>query len=110
MITVYHNLQPEVVARLADAAKSESYRPAITDLELVAVVSCTDDFMEAFDHVIHRDGENWTADPEVIVFGHPRARRSTQDGDIFVTREGLCHLVLPVGFREIPGLRLPFLP
>lgn len=110
MITVYHNLQPEILARLTDAAACAIYRPALTDLELVAVLDGIDDLAEAFDHVIHRDGENWTADMGVTVFGHPRARRSTQEGDVFVASDGTCHLVLPVGFRALRDFRLPFLP
>ena len=100
MITEYHRLDPTAAG--PDA-------PAPRDLELVAVVPGADDPADAFDRVIHRDGENWTHDPAVVVFGDPRGRRSTHDGDVLVTPDGLAHLVLPLGFRPLPALRLPYL-
>lgn len=111
MVTVYHNLEPDLLALLAaDRGMLEMYSPEPETLELAAVVRDTDDLMEAFDHVIHRDGENWTADPRVMFFGNPRGRRSSHEGDVFVAGDGTAHLVLPLSFRELPGLRLPFLP
>ncbi len=111
MITIYHNLDPEAPRRMAALpAFREPDRAGAQGLELAAVVWGTDDLAEAFDRVIHRDGENWTDDAEVTFFGDPRGRRSSQEGDVFVTGDGLAHLVLPVGFRALPGLRLPFLP
>ena len=77
---------------------------------MAAAVWDTDDLAEAFDRVIHRDGENWTDNGGVTSFGDSRGRRSSQEGDVFVMGDGLAHLVLPVGFRPLPGLRLPFLP
>ena len=103
MVTIYHNLDPEAPRRLADPAE-------MRDLELAAIVWDTEDLVEAFDRVIHRDGENWTDDARVTFFGDPRGRRSSQEGDVFVTGDGRAHLVLPLGFRALPGLRLPFLP
>lgn len=108
MVTVYHNLDPAAPSRLGNP--SEDYHPHAAGLELAAIVSSTDDLADAFDRVIHRDGENWTADPGVLFFGDPRGRRSSQEGDVFVTGDGAAFLVLPLGFRALPGLRLPFLP
>ncbi len=79
-------------------------------MELAAVVTDTDDLTEAFDRVIHRDGENWTDNSGIIFFGDPRGRRSTHEGDVFVSGDGVAHLVLPHGFRALPGLRLPYQP
>ncbi len=110
MITIYHNIDPEAPRRLADPAAWEQDRPEAHGLELAAVVHDTDDIAEAFDRVIHRDGENWTDTGGVTSFGDPRGRRSSQEGDVFVTGDGHAHLVLPAGFRALPGLRLPFLP
>lgn len=110
MITVYHNLDPGILIRLADAASLEQYQPEARGLELAAVVTDTDDLADAFDRVIHRDGENWTDNSGVIFFGDPRGRRSTQEGDVFVSGDGLAHLVLPQGFRALPGRWLPYLP
>ena len=103
MVTVYHNIG-------LDAPFTEDQQPSPEDLELVAVVTGTDDPAEAFDHVIHRDGENWTADPVVLFFGDRRNRRSSREGDVFVTGDGTAHLVLPIGFKRLEGLCLPFLP
>ena len=110
MVTIYHNLDPEAAQRLADPTFQGQDRPEARGLELAAVVWDTDDAGEAFDRVIHRDGENWTDRAEVTSFGDPRGRRSSQEGDVFVTGDGLAHLVLPVGFRILRGLHLPFLP
>ena len=110
MVTIYHNLDPDVPARMADPAFWEFGRFEARGLEMAAVVRGTDDAAEAFDHVIHRDGENWTDNAGVTAFGDPRGRRSSQEGDVFVTGDGGAYLVLPHGFRALPGLRLPFLP
>ena len=110
MVTVYHNVGPDASTLPVVPAAVTDYRPRLEDLELAAAVSGTDDPAEAFDHVIHRDGENWTADPAVTVFGSPRGRRSSQEGDVFVTGDGTAFLVVPIGFRVLTGLRLPFLP
>ena len=109
MITIYHNLDPEAPRRGTDPAWKAG-RLGARELELAAVVWDTDDLAEAFDRVIHRDGENWTDNEGVTFFGDPRGRRSSQEGDVFVTSAGLAHLVLPLGFRALPGLRLPFVP
>jgi hypothetical protein len=109
MVTIYHNLDPEAPRLLADPA-GEPGRVDARGLELAAIVWDTGDLAEAFDRVIHRDGENWTDDARVTFFGDPRGRRSSQEGDVFVTGDGLAHLVLPVGFHALPDLRLPFLP
>jgi hypothetical protein len=101
MITVYHRV---------DSDSEASFAPLPGHLELVALVTATEDLDEAFDYVIHRDGENWTHDPAVTVIGSPRGKRSTQEGDVFVTQDGLAYLVLPLGFRHLPTLRLPCLP
>lgn len=108
MVTVYHNLDRDVLSRLADAHEQAHYQPTTQDLELIAVVD-RDDLHEAFDRVIHRDGEDWPSNPGLTVFGSSHGHRSAQDGDVFVTADGLAHLVLPVGFRSLPGLVLPFL-
>ena len=110
MVTIYHNLDPEAPRRLEAPDVQEQDPPQPRGLELAAVVRDTDDVAEAFDRVIHRDGENWTDSAGVMSFGDPRGRRSTQEGDVFVTADGLAHLVLPVGFRALPGLHLPFCP
>lgn len=110
MVTIYHNLDPEAPRRMTDTVLREPDQGEARGLELAAVVWGTDDLAEAFDRVIHRDGENWTDDAGVTFFGDPRGRRSSQEGDVFVTGDGLAHLVLPHGFRALPGLRLPFLP
>ena len=109
MVTIYHNLDPEAPRRVADS-EGEAGRIEARGLELAAVVWDTDDLAEAFDRVIHRDGENWTDNVGVTFFGDPRGRRSSQEGDVFVTGDGQAHLVLPLGFRALPGPRLPFLP
>ena len=101
MITVYHRI---------DSVPETSFVPLPSQLELVALVTNTDDLDAAFDRVIHRDGENWTQDLVVTVIGSPRGKRSTQEGDVFVTCDGLAHLVLPLGFRHLPTLMLPCLP
>ena len=110
MVTIYHSLDPEAPRRLTDPAAWERERPQARGLELAAVVQDTDDAAEAFDRVIHRDGENWTDSAGVTSFGDPRGRRSSQEGDVFVTGDGTASLVLPHGFRTLPDLRLPFLP
>ena len=110
MVTIYHSLDPEAPRRLADPAAWEQERPQPRSLELAAIVHGTGDPAEAFDRVIHRDGENWTDNTGVTSFGDPRGRRSSQEGDVFVTGDGQAHLVLPQGFRALPGLFLPFLP
>lgn len=110
MITLYHNLDPNILLLFTDAAAQEGYQPEARGLELAAVVTDTDDLTEAFDRVIHRDGENWTDNSGVLFFGDPRGRRSTQEGDVFVSGDGFAHLVLPQGFRALPGLQLPYLP
>ncbi len=100
MVTIYHNLDP-------DAGQQE--RPQPRSLELAGIVHDTNDPAEAFDRVIHRDGENWTDGAQVTAFGDRRGRRSSQEGDVFVAGDGSAHLVLPLGFRDLPGLHLPFL-
>lgn len=109
MVTIYHSLDPEAPRRLADPAAWERERPSPRGLEMAAVVHDADDAAGAFDRVIHRDGENWTDNAGVTAFGDPRGRRSSQEGDVFVTGDGAAHLVLPQGFRALPGLHLPFL-
>lgn len=109
MVTIYHNLDLDVPAHMADPAFWEAGRFEARGLELAAVVRDTDDPAEAFDLVIHRDGENWTDSAGVTAFGDPRGRRSSQEGDVFVTGDGGAYLVLPQGFCALPGLRLPFL-
>ena len=99
MVTVYHNSRWE----------GSEQEPLLQSLELAGVVAHTDDLDEAFDRTIHRDGENWTDDPAVRFFGDRRSRRSSREGDVFVPGDGTAHLVLAVGFRPLPGLRLPFL-
>ncbi len=69
----------------------------------------TDDLDEAFDRTIHRDGENWTDDPNVQFFGDRRGRRSSREGDVFVLGNGTAYLVLTTGFRVLPQVTLPFL-
>jgi hypothetical protein len=110
MVTIYHNLDPGVSARMADPAFRERYGPEPSGLELAGVVAGTDDLDAAFDHTIHRDGENWTDYAGVIFFGDRRGRRSSQEGDVFVTGDGSAFLVLSLGFHPLPDLRLPFLP
>lgn len=110
MITIYHNLDPALPARMTNPTFQERYQPERPGLELAGVVASGDDLDAAFDRVIHRDGENWTDNAGVAFFGDPRGRRSSQEGDVFVTGDGQAHLVLPLGFRTLPGLRLPFLP
>lgn len=109
MIAVYHNLDYGMLSRMADPVGRACYRPTAPDLELAALVDA-DDLDLAFDRVIHRDGEAWTTEAGVVVFGDPSVRRSSLEGDVFVTADGAAYLVLPVGFRPLPGLRLPFLP
>lgn len=110
IITIYHNLHPNILSHFAQVVHSGNYQPEAPGLELAAVVTDTDDLTEAFDRVIHRDGENWTDNSGVLFFGDPRGRRSTHEGDVFVSGDGLAHLVLPHGFRALPGLRLPYQP
>ena len=115
MVTIYHNLDPALPARMADPAFRERYQPEHSGLELAGVAASGDDLDgddldAAFDRVIHRDGENWTDNAGVTFFGDPRGRRSSQEGDVFVTGDGLAHLALPLGFRALPDLHLPFLP
>ena len=109
MVTVYHNLDPAAPMRASEPSPAD-YRPGAAILELAACVSGTDAPGEAFARVIHRDGENWTDTPGVASFGDRRGRRSSQEGDVFVTGDGTAYLVLPMGFRALGGLRLPFLP
>lgn len=109
MITVYHNLDPNLPVRMMDAAFQGQYAPAARDLELAGVVHGTEDLDAAFDRTVHRDGENWTDGPGVVFFGDRRGRRSSREGDVFVDGRGAAFLVLPVGFRPLPGLFLPFL-
>ena len=104
MFTVYHRLDSPLIS------PSALTMPIPKDLELVAYVPNADGLADAFDHVIHRDGENWTDDPAVIVIGSPRGKRSTHEGDVLVTSEGWAHLVLPLGFEPLPKLTLPYLP
>ena len=101
MVTIYHNLSP--------AAQSASETPHLRDLELAGVVPGTGSLEEAFDLTIHRDGENWTDDNSVLFFGDRRSRRSSHEGDVFVTGDGRAYLVLAQGFQPLPGLTLPFL-
>jgi hypothetical protein len=108
LISVYHNLDYGILARMADPAERDRYQPTARDLELAALVDA-DDLDLALDRVIHRDGEAWTTEAGVVVFSDPSVRRTTHDGDVFVTADGAAFLVLPVGFRPLPGLRLPFL-
>lgn len=110
MVTVYHNLDPDTLHFLADATAGQHYQQKAQGLEVAAVVTDTDDLNEAFDRVIHRDGENWTESSGVLSFGDPRGRRSSQEGDVFVSGDGAVYLVLPHGFRALPSLRLPYQP
>lgn len=98
MVTVYHN-----------AAPAAGQEPSLQTLELAGVVLSTSDLDEAFDHTIHRDGENWTDDPAVRFFGDRRGRRSSREGDVFVRGDGTAYLVLTHGFRLLPDFALPFL-
>lgn len=100
MITIYHLL--DNITPLS--------APQPKDLELVAYVPSADGLADAFDQVIHRDGENWTDDPAVIVVGSSRGKRTTHEGDVLVTPDGAAHLILPLGFCLLPGLKLPYLP
>ena len=104
MFTVYHRLD----SPRGSVPEASALGPR--DLELVAVVPHADGLAEAFDHVIHRDGENWTDDPAVIVVGSPRGKRSTHEGDVLVASSGQAYLVLPLGFQCLPTLALPYLP
>ena len=99
MVTIYHHLR----------AGQNQEVPRLSDLELAAIVSGTDDLDEAFDLTIHRDGENWTDNGGVQFFGDRRSRRSSQEGDVFVLGDGTAYLVLVHGFQRLPSLRLPFL-
>lgn len=110
MVTIYHNLDPHIPARMTDSTFRERYQPETVSLELAGAVTGMDDLDAAFDRTIHRDGENWTDYGGVIFFGDRRGRRSSQEGDVFVTGDGRAFLVLPLGFRALPTLRLPFLP
>ena len=73
MVTIYHNLDPDAPRRVADPAVCEAGRVGARELELAAVVSDTDDLAEAFDQVIHRDGENWTDNAAVTRPAGPAA-------------------------------------
>lgn len=110
MVTIYHNLDPALSAHRRESDFWERCQPQPSGLELAGVVAGTEDLTEAFDHAIHRDGENWTDNEAVMFFGNRRGRRSSQEGDVFVSGDGMAYLVLPLGFRALPGLRLPFLP
>ena len=110
MITIYHHLDPRLPERLANREFAGGCVPLSRDLELAAVVEGTDDLDEAFDRTVHRDAEHWTDAPGIVFFGDRRGRRSSREGDVFVDGRGAAFLVLPVGFRPLPGLRLPFLP
>ena len=106
MVTI---IVPNVHTCFTQAPDSGSDLPETRGLELAAVVADTDDLTEAFDRVIHRDGENWTDNPGVLSFGDPRGRRSSQEGDVFVAGDGLFFMVLAHGFRPLPSLKLPYL-
>lgn len=108
MITVYHSLDPSLSVRHTNG-QFEGHLPTPRELEMAGLVHGTDDPAEALDRTVHRDGENWTDQSGVTFFGDRRGRRSSQQGDVFVDGRGAAFLVLPVGFRPLPGLRLPFL-
>ncbi len=110
MITIYHHLAPRLPERLASREFAGRFAPVPCDLELAAVVERTDDLDAAFDRTVHRDAEHWTDAPGIVFFGDRRGRRSTREGDVFVDGTGAAFLVLPVGFRPLPALRLPFVP
>jgi len=110
VITIYHHLDPHLPGRMASGEFARGFVPLTHDLELVAVVEGTDDLDAAFDRTIHRDAEHWTDAPGIVFFGDRRGRRSSREGDVFVDGLGAAFLVLPVCFRPLPGLRLPFLP
>jgi hypothetical protein len=101
MVTIYHHLN------LVTAQKEDT--PQLRDLELAGIVFGTSDLDEAFDRTIHRDGENWTDDNAVQFFGDRRSRRSSQEGDVFVSGDGTAYQVTMHGFRRLPSLALPFL-
>ncbi len=103
MITIYHNLHPL-------NTRSREDTPRLGDLELAGIVPGTNSLDEAFDLTIHRDGENWTDDNSVQFFGDRRSRRSSHEGDVFVSGDGQAYLVLAHGFQPLPDLALPFLP
>ncbi|MEO7717960.1 MAG: hypothetical protein ABIY70_17300 [Capsulimonas sp.] len=108
MITIYHHLDFHIATRLIDPTEQQIYQPTPQDLELAAIVP-EDDLSRAFHRTLHEEGVAWTSDKGVTIVGDPRTRRSSYDGDVLVDAEGMAHLVLPVGFRALPGLRLPFL-
>ena len=108
MITIYHNLDYHIATRLKDPAEQTDYQPTPQDLELAALVP-EDDLSRAFHRTLHEEGVAWTGDKGVTVIGDPRDRRSTYDGDVLVDGEGVAHLVLPVGFRTLPDLQLPYM-
>ena len=95
---------------MASGEFARGFMPLTHDLELAAVVEDADDLDAAFDRTIHRDAEHWTDAPGIVFFGDRRGRRSSREGDVFVDGLGAAFLVLPVGFRPLPDLRLPFLP
>ncbi len=95
---------------MASGEFAGGFVPLPRDLELAAVVEGTNDLDAAFDRTVHRDAEHWTDAPGIIFFGDRRGRRSSREGDVFVDGRGAAFLVLTVGFRPLPGLRLPFLP
>ena len=109
MITLYHHLDPRLPERMASGEFAESFVPLPRDLEMAAVVEGTDDLDAAFDRTIHRDAEHWADEAGIVCFGDRRGRRSSREGDVFVDGQGAAFLVLPLGFRPLPGLRLPFL-
>lgn len=106
MVTIYHKVNPP---DWYQAEPQKQSAPPLQELELIGVALETNDLDEAFDLTIHRDGENWTDGSAVMVFGDRRSRRSSQEGDVFVTGEGTAHLVLTQGFKPLLGMLLPFL-
>ncbi|BDI30636.1 hypothetical protein CCAX7_26870 [Capsulimonas corticalis] len=108
MITIYHNLDYHIATRLMAPEEQQTYQPSPHDLELAAIVP-EDDLSRAFHRTLHEEGVAWTSDRGVTIIGDPRTRRSTYDGDVLVDADGAAYLVLPVGFRALPTLRLPFL-
>jgi len=110
LITIYHHLDPHLPGRMASREFARGFVPLPCDLELAAVVEGADDLDAAFDLTIHRDAEHWTDALGIVFFGDRRGRRSSREGDVFVDGHGAAFLVLPVGFRPLPSLRLPSLP